>query len=143
MIIRGSMRIPFDSPPFHYPWHWERTEPDTWKNKYTGATSTEEHPDLGKPGWKNISPLDFLTVFLVWCSWHRVKSIFTHAFLVERRCCSSVIYTPSTLILTHRPSITNKRIRMSTAPSQNLWKENMRTGCLPLPFPVYMKRLPA
>jgi small GTP-binding protein len=60
--VSSKIEDPFDSPPFHYPWHWERTEPDAWKNKYTGATSTGEHPDLGKPGWKNMSPVDFSTI---------------------------------------------------------------------------------
>ena len=60
--LHGKYENPFDSPPYHFPWHWERTEPDAWKNKHTGATSTGEHPDLGKPSWKNMSPHDFSTV---------------------------------------------------------------------------------
>jgi hypothetical protein len=55
-------RSDFKSPPAQHPWHWEQTEPNTWKNKHTGATRTGDHPDLGKPSWANLSPHDWTQV---------------------------------------------------------------------------------
>jgi small GTP-binding protein len=52
----------YQSSPAEYPWHWEQTEPNTWKNKHTSVTRTGEHPYLGKPSWTNLSPHDWTQV---------------------------------------------------------------------------------
>jgi GTPase SAR1 family protein len=52
----------FQVPPAEYPWHWEQTEPNTWKNKHTSVTHTGENPHLGKPSWTNLSPHDWTQV---------------------------------------------------------------------------------